>query len=69
MDRECIMRARRAAKTMTECRDFFVPGPVGKLAARSKGLAPGCDHVVVLVQGANYASGFDLNLPRRKTTR
>ena len=51
--------------TMTESRDFFVPGPVGKLAARSKGLAPGCGHVVVLVQGANLSgqAGFDLNFP------
>ena len=50
---------------MTEGSDFFVPGPAGRLAARSKGLAPGCADVVVLVQGANLSgqAGFDFSFP------
>ncbi len=50
---------------MTEGCDFFVPGPAGGLAARSKGLAPGCADVVVLVQGANLSgqAGFDFSFP------
>lgn len=59
------MRARRAGEAVTEGFDFFVPGPAGKLATRSKGLAPGCAHVVVLVQGANLTgqAGFDFSFP------
>ena len=50
---------------MTEGRDFFVPGPAGKLAVRSKDLTPDCAHVVVLVQGANLSgqAGFDFGFP------
>ena len=53
---------------MTEGCDFFVPGPVGKLATRSKGLAPGCANIVVLVQGANLTgqAGFDFSFPGGK---
>ena len=49
---------------MTEGFDFYVPGPTGKLATRSKGLSPGCAHVVVLVQGANLTgqAGFDFRV-------
>lgn len=50
---------------MTEGCDFFVPGPAGRLATRSKGLSPGCANVVVLVQGANLSgqAGFDFSFP------
>lgn len=45
--------------------DFFIPGRVGKLSARSKGLEAQPPNVVVLVQGANLTgqAGFDFSFP------
>ncbi|MYE48741.1 MAG: alpha/beta hydrolase [Gammaproteobacteria bacterium] len=45
--------------------DFFIPGPVGKLSARSTGLDKRPSNVVVLVQGANLTgqAGFDFSFP------
>ncbi len=50
---------------MTGPTDFFIAGPAGKLAARSKGLEVQPANVVVLVQGANLSgqAGFDFSLP------
>ena len=45
--------------------DTFIPGRVGRLAVRSKGLEAKPAHVVILVQGANLTgqAGFDLSFP------
>ena len=50
---------------MTGPTDFFIPGPAGKLAVRSKGLEVQPANVVVLVQGANLSgqAGFDFSFP------
>jgi pimeloyl-ACP methyl ester carboxylesterase len=45
--------------------DTFIPGRVGRLAVRGKGLEAKPAHVVILVQGANLTgqAGFDLSFP------
>ena len=50
---------------MTSAVDFFVPGRVGRLAVRSKGLDAKPANAVILVQGANLTgqAGFDFSFP------
>jgi pimeloyl-ACP methyl ester carboxylesterase len=51
--------------TMIPARDFFIPGPIGKLSMRAKGLDSKPEQLVVLVQGANLCgqTGYDFTFP------
>ena len=50
---------------MAKATNSFIPGPVGNLAVRSKGLETDPAEAVVLVQGANLTgqAGFDFSFP------
>jgi pimeloyl-ACP methyl ester carboxylesterase len=48
---------------MTDVSNFTIPGPIGKLAVRTKGFAAKPKQVVILVQGANMTGqmGYDFS--------
>jgi alpha-beta hydrolase superfamily lysophospholipase len=50
---------------MTDKEDFFIPGPIGRLAVRAKGMADQPSQVVVMVQGSNLTGQtmFDFSAP------
>jgi pimeloyl-ACP methyl ester carboxylesterase len=50
---------------MTETQNLFVPGPIGRLALRAKGLGDARRKPVVMVQGSNLSgqSIFDFSFP------
>ena len=53
---------------MAEARNLMIPGPVGRLSVRTKGLAAKPKHVLVLCQGSNCSGqmGYDFSFPAGK---
>jgi pimeloyl-ACP methyl ester carboxylesterase len=50
---------------MTDVQDLLIPGPIGRLAVRAKGLAARPEQIVVMVQGSNLTGQtmFDFSAP------
>lgn len=50
---------------MADATNLMIPGPVGRLSVRTKGLAPKPQNALILVQGANMTGqmGYDFGFP------